>query len=119
MPGCGEEGQGDGVLVCAGAGQGACVALPVLDDRLEPVELIGLDIDGAVLAEARERVRNTCTYATLVEADSDAPLADLFDAEGTALGPSGGRRGHVTGTFFHAIAREENLAGEQKIAKLA
>ena len=36
-----------------------------------------------------------------------------------ALGPSGGRRGHVTGTFFHAIAREEDLAGQQKIAKLA
>jgi len=50
-----------------GCGRG--VALPVLDDRLEPVELIGLDIDGALLAEARERVRNTCTYATLVEGD--------------------------------------------------
>jgi hypothetical protein len=35
------------------------------------------------------------------------------------LGPSGGRRGHVTGTFFHAVAREEGLAGQQKIAKLA
>jgi len=50
-----------------GCGRG--VALPVLDDRLEPVELIGLDIDGALLAEARVRVRNTCTYATLVEGD--------------------------------------------------
>ncbi|HEU0018508.1 MAG TPA: cobyrinate a,c-diamide synthase, partial [Methyloceanibacter sp.] len=58
-------------------------------------------------------------YATLIEPGTDEPLAELFDAEGTALGPSGGRRGHVTGTFFHAIAREENLAGEQKIAKLA
>lgn len=50
-----------------GCGRG--VALPVLDDRLEPVELIGLDIDGVLLAEARERVRNTCTCATLVEGD--------------------------------------------------
>ena len=50
-----------------GCGRG--VALPVLDDRLEPVELIGLDIDDILLAEARERVRNTCTYATLVEGD--------------------------------------------------
>ena len=58
-------------------------------------------------------------YASLIEAGSDEPLAELFDAEGVGLGPSGGRRGHVSGTFFHAIAREEGLAGEQKIAKLA
>ena len=58
-------------------------------------------------------------YASLVEAGSDAPLADLFDADGVGLGPSGGRRGHVTGTFFHAIAREEGVAGQQTIAKLA
>jgi SAM-dependent methyltransferase len=50
-----------------GCGRG--VALPVLDDRLDPVELVGLDIDGALLAEARERVRNTRTAATLVEGD--------------------------------------------------
>ncbi|MGB6701002.1 cobyrinate a,c-diamide synthase [Methyloceanibacter sp.] len=58
-------------------------------------------------------------YASLIEAGSDEPLAELFDAEGNALGPSGGRRGYVTGTFFHAIACEEDLAGQQKIAKLA
>jgi ubiquinone/menaquinone biosynthesis C-methylase UbiE len=62
-----------------GCGRG--VALPVLDDRLEPVELIGLDIDRALLAEAGERVRNTCTYATLVEGDvRDLPFeAARFD----------------------------------------
>ena len=43
-------------------------------------------------------------YASLTEPGSDAPLADLFDAEGASLGPTGGRRGHVTGTFFHVIA---------------
>ena len=58
-------------------------------------------------------------YASLIEAGSDEPLAELFDADGNALGPSGGRRGLVTGTFFHAIAREEDLAGQQKLAKLA
>ena len=58
-------------------------------------------------------------YASLVEAGSDVPLAELFDAEGLDLGPSGGRRGRVSGTFFHAIAREEGLAGQQTIAKLA
>jgi cobyrinic acid a,c-diamide synthase len=51
---------------------------------------------------------------------ADARLfAELFDADGNALGPDGGRRGHVTGTFFHAIACEEDVAGQQKIAKLA
>lgn len=62
-----------------GCGRG--VALPVLDDRLEPVELVGLDIDSVLLAEARERVRNTCTYATLVEGDvRDLPFeAARFD----------------------------------------
>ena len=33
------------------------------------------------------------------------PLADLADGQGNPLGTFGGRRGHVTGTFFHAIAR--------------
>jgi cobyrinic acid a,c-diamide synthase len=43
-------------------------------------------------------------YASLVEGGSDEPFSELFDAEGKSLGRSGGRRGFVTGTFFHAIA---------------
>jgi cobyrinic acid a,c-diamide synthase len=43
-------------------------------------------------------------YATLTAAGDDAPLADLTDGQGRALGPAGGRRERVTGTFFHAIA---------------
>ncbi len=43
-------------------------------------------------------------YATTPDAGADAPLADLRDARGTALGPAGGRRGFVTGSYFHAIA---------------
>ena len=43
-------------------------------------------------------------YASLTDAGGDQALAELSDAEGVALGPSGGRRGNVTGTFFHAIA---------------
>lgn len=60
-------------------------------------------------------------YASLIDPGADDPLAELFDAEGRALGATGGRRGQVTGTFFHAIAREEDLAGQsqQKLAKLA
>jgi cobyrinic acid a,c-diamide synthase len=45
-------------------------------------------------------------YARVTEPGADAPLAELFDGQGNALGASGARRGHVTGTFFHAIASE-------------
>jgi cobyrinic acid a,c-diamide synthase len=43
-------------------------------------------------------------YAALVDPGNDEPLAELADGQGNRLGKSGGRRGHVTGTFFHAIA---------------
>jgi ubiquinone/menaquinone biosynthesis C-methylase UbiE len=53
----------------------------VLDDRLDPVELIGIDVDRALLAAAQQRIRDTCTEATLVEADvRDLPFeAGRFD----------------------------------------
>ncbi len=43
-------------------------------------------------------------YASVIETGNDAPLAEIADGEGRPLGTAGGRRGHVTGTFFHAIA---------------
>jgi cobyrinic acid a,c-diamide synthase len=43
-------------------------------------------------------------YASLTSAGSDHCLAELADGEGRALGVDGGRRGRVSGTFFHAIA---------------
>ena len=45
-------------------------------------------------------------YATVTHAGTDTPYANMQDAAGTQLGPAGGRRGHVTGSFFHAIAPE-------------
>jgi cobyrinic acid a,c-diamide synthase len=45
-------------------------------------------------------------YATVTHAGNDAPLVELVDGQGQALGQAGGRRGQVTGAFFHAIARE-------------
>jgi cobyrinic acid a,c-diamide synthase len=45
-------------------------------------------------------------YSQLIDAGDDAPLAALKDAAGRALGPSGGRRGLVSGAYFHAIAPE-------------
>jgi cobyrinic acid a,c-diamide synthase len=43
-------------------------------------------------------------YAALVAPGDDEPCVALADSQGESLGPSGGRRGNVTGTFFHAIA---------------
>ena len=45
-------------------------------------------------------------YASLTETGDDAPLAEIRDGNGRSLGKSGGCRGRVTGTFFHAIAGE-------------
>jgi cobyrinic acid a,c-diamide synthase len=42
-------------------------------------------------------------YATLVSPGDDEPLAEIIGSE-SAASPTGGRRGRVTGTFFHAIA---------------
>jgi cobyrinic acid a,c-diamide synthase len=44
-------------------------------------------------------------YAMLLAAGTDEPLVELADAQGRSVGTDGGRRGRVTGTFFHAIAR--------------
>jgi len=44
-------------------------------------------------------------YAQTVAPGSDDMLGDLADGQGNPLGAFGGRRGHVTGTFFHAIAQ--------------
>lgn len=43
-------------------------------------------------------------YASLTSAGDDEAFAELRDGEGRSLGNAGGRRGKVTGTFFHAIA---------------
>lgn len=44
-------------------------------------------------------------YARVTDAGTDDPLGEIFDGQGQPLGPFGGRRGLVSGTFFHAIAR--------------
>jgi cobyrinic acid a,c-diamide synthase len=43
-------------------------------------------------------------YARTIVPGSDDALAELADGQGNPLGASGGRRGLVSGTFFHAIA---------------
>ena len=57
------------------------------------------------LGRARTRLRgHEFHYATIAEPGADAPFAMLTDGYGRDLGPSGGRSGYVTGSFFHAIA---------------
>ena len=46
-------------------------------------------------------------YASLSSAGDDPPLAVLRDGNGRTLGPAGGRRGLVTGGFFHVIAQAD------------
>ena len=45
-------------------------------------------------------------YATVIDPGVDAPFAYARDAHGGAPAPTGSRRGHVTGSFFHVIARD-------------
>jgi cobyrinic acid a,c-diamide synthase len=45
-------------------------------------------------------------YASLIETGKDTPFAEIADGEGKPLGTTGGRRGLVSGTFFHAIASD-------------
>lgn len=45
-------------------------------------------------------------YARVIHPGDDAPFARIADGQGKEIGMSGGRRGHVTGAFFHAIAAE-------------
>jgi cobyrinic acid a,c-diamide synthase len=59
--------------------------------------------DGAVFSGVTIR-GHEFHYATVTDGGADVPLADVADGQGRRIGPAGGRRGHVSGTFFHAIA---------------
>jgi cobyrinic acid a,c-diamide synthase len=58
-----------------------------------------------ILGRAGSMVRgHEFHYATTVSPGADEGFATMTDAQGQPLGAAGGRRGHVSGTFFHAIA---------------
>ena len=40
------------------------------------------------------------------DGEPDEPLARVYDADGNDVPETGSRKGHVTGTFFHLIARD-------------
>ena len=45
-------------------------------------------------------------HASIVAKGNDEPFVEVTDAQGRPVTETGSRRGHVSGTFFHAIARE-------------
>jgi cobyrinic acid a,c-diamide synthase len=62
-------------------------------------------LSASVLGDAGAVIRgHEFHYATLMAAGGDEPFVAMADADGRPLGTHGGRRGRVTGTFFHAIA---------------
>jgi cobyrinic acid a,c-diamide synthase len=62
---------------------------------------------GSALGAAGSTIRgHEFHYATLVSPGDDESLIEMTDAQGQPLGAAGGRRGHVSGTFFHAIAQK-------------
>ena len=65
----------EGRILEVGCGRG--IALPTLARLCRPAHLAGLDIDGALLAEAEERLNTRHIQAELVQADvRDIPLPD-------------------------------------------
>src|SRR5262249_15293713 len=44
-------------------------------------------------------------YATMISSGADEMFLALTDAQARPVARTGGGRGHVSGTFFHAIAR--------------
>jgi cobyrinic acid a,c-diamide synthase len=65
-------------------------------------------LDDGLLGRKGDVVRgHEFHYAALIEPGGDAPLVALTDGKRQSLGDAGGRRGNVTGTFFHAMAMTE------------
>jgi cobyrinic acid a,c-diamide synthase len=59
------------------------------------------------LGKAGTRLRgHEFHYASETQRAADEPLVELQDGEGAELGLAGGRRGLVTGSFFHVLAEE-------------
>jgi cobyrinic acid a,c-diamide synthase len=65
-------------------------------------------LSDSVLGRAGTIVRgHEFHYAALTAAGNDEPLADVIDGEGRTV-EAGGRRGRVSGAFFHAIAMADD-----------
>jgi cobyrinic acid a,c-diamide synthase len=63
-----------------------------------------LAADGPLGAKGEVRLGHEFHYATIAAQGDDAPLALASDAYGSVETPVGGRRGFVSGSFFHVIS---------------
>ena len=54
------------------------------------------------------RLRGHEFHYSTVTRQTDAPLARVTDADGALVAETGSRRGMVTGSYFHMIAREQS-----------
>jgi SAM-dependent methyltransferase len=108
-----------------GCGRG--VALPVLAERLEPVDLVGVDVDARLIEHARERIARRRVAASVHVGDvRDLPFAsgrfDVVIDFGTCYHVSGGVTGklaalneisrvlRVGGLFVHETRFAQRLA---------
>jgi cobyrinic acid a,c-diamide synthase len=60
--------------------------------------------DGPLGSQAARYRGHEFHYATIVDEGGDEPFAEVADAHGSPPARVGGRRGRVTGSFFHLIA---------------
>jgi cobyrinic acid a,c-diamide synthase len=68
-------------------------------------------IDSPIGSAGRKVRGHEFHYSTLLKAGLEEPLVRLSDGQGRSLGDAGSRRGLVTGTFFHAIAQQNDQNG--------
>jgi cobyrinic acid a,c-diamide synthase len=97
-----EDGNGTSHRMTGLLGHATSFAKPKLHLGYREARLLA----GGPLGQAGTSLRgHEFHYASLVAEGNDRPLLALADGEGRTLGAGGGRRGSVTGTFFHAVAR--------------
>jgi SAM-dependent methyltransferase len=101
-----------GRVLEVGCGRG--VALPVLSEHLAPAELVGVDVDGALLEHARTRLARRRISAALHVGDvRDLPFPsgsfDLVIDFGTSYHVSGGHTGRLTA--LNEISRVLRVGG--------
>lgn len=101
-----------GRVLEVGCGRG--IALPVLSERLDPAELVGVDIEGSLIAAAQLRLDCTNVRAALHVADVrelpfDTGSFDLVIDFGTCYHVGGGRQGQLSA--LGEIARVLRVGG--------
>jgi cobyrinic acid a,c-diamide synthase len=97
-----EDAQGSRHLMAGLLGHSTSFARQELHLGYREVRVLG---DGPLGAAGSVLRGHEFHYATLLDPGNDEPLGDLADGAGRLLGTAGGRRGRVSGSFIHAMAR--------------